>query len=72
MLPMIAAMATKLLGGKMDIMSGANNPGVKENYFNEILGFLDANKDGSISDDLGRIGKQIMGNLFTEENKKEV
>jgi len=71
MLPMIAAMATKLLGNKVDTTesggaAGSQNP---QQSLNELFGFLDLNKDGSISDDLGRISKQIMGNLFGKQDQ---
>ncbi|KTC88116.1 MULTISPECIES: DUF937 domain-containing protein [Legionella] len=70
MLPMIAAMATKLLGNKVDTMSDQGDSASQQKSLNEILGFLDINKDGSISDDLGRMGQKIMGNLFGNQNKQ--
>lgn len=69
LLPVLAAMATKILSGKADTAAadGENSTEAKNNYFSEILGFLDANKDGSISDDLGRIGQQILGEFFGDK-----
>lgn len=76
MLPMLATMATKLLGNKADSLTSANTNTETTNEtpqspFEQILGFLDDNKDGSITDDLGRMGQKIMGNLFNQEHKKE-
>ena len=72
MLPMLAAMTTKLLGGKAEALSAGNNasPEEKENQLNEIFGFLDINKDGNISDDLSRMGKQVLANLFNKDSNK--
>ncbi|KTD36585.1 hypothetical protein Lnau_1569 [Legionella nautarum] len=70
MLPMIAAMATKLLSNKVDTMGGQEGSAGQQKTLNELLGFLDINKDGSISDDLGRIGQKIMSNLFGNQNKQ--
>lgn len=77
MMPMLAAMATKILGNKANAVTQGNSSELQDSEahgrsLNEILGFLDINKDGSISDDLGRMGQQILGNLFKEDKNKEV
>lgn len=64
MMPMIAAMATKMLSGKVESVTQGSSSGNRQNPVNEVLSFLDANQDGSIDDDLARIGQQILGNLF--------
>lgn len=69
MMPMIAAMATRLLGGKVDTMGNGADPQSQQSSLNELLGFLDMNKDGSISDDLSRIGQKILGNLFNTSDQ---
>lgn len=66
MLPMLTAMATKVLSGQ----SATNNEnGEGSTYLHQLLGFLDTNKDGSVMDDLGRMGEQWIKKFFGNDNK---
>jgi hypothetical protein len=52
---------TDLLGGERDRMQEAS-----PDAFGAITGMLDANHDGSIADDVARVGGDLLGSLFSK------
>jgi hypothetical protein len=67
-LPMITGMATKLLGNKVDSIGSTASASDPKSSANQLFGFLDITPSG----DLGRIGQQIMSNLFKGQNNRRV
>jgi len=66
-LPMVAAMATKILGGKTETTANGEQGDFKNSFLEQVAGLLGSEQGSSLLNELGRLGKEWISGFL---NKK--